>query len=71
MSDDSFSALEATVSDKGLEAAFDQLAERLTAEKKYPQLFEALLMKKRHKLGLPVEGTDSIGDETEQSSHDD
>lgn len=66
MSDDSFSALEAAVNDKGLGAAFDELAQRLAAEKKYPQLFEALLMKKRHELGLPIEGTDSIGDLPEE-----
>ncbi len=66
MSDDPFTALEAAVEQKGLEEAFDELAARLTAERKYPQLFEALLMKKRHQLGLPIEGTDSIADLPEE-----
>ncbi len=66
MSDDSFSSLEETLGESGLEEAFDKLADLLRAEKKYPQLFEALLMKKRHHLGLPLEGTDSINDLPEE-----
>ena len=66
MSDDSFSSLEETLGESGLEAGFDKLAALLRAEKKYPQLFEALLMKKRHEFGLPLEGTDSINDLPEE-----
>jgi hypothetical protein len=57
-----FQTLEEALSSSGPEAAFDRLAEVLRSEKKYPQLFEALLMKKRHQLGLPLLGGDSIRD---------
>ena len=57
-----FSALEEALDKEGPGALFDRLAETFRAEKKYPQLFEALLMKKRHELGLPIQGTDSIRD---------
>jgi tetratricopeptide (TPR) repeat protein len=62
MNEPSFDALEATVQRAGIPALFDQLAEVLRAEKKYPQLFEALLMKKRHELGLPLQGGDTLRD---------
>lgn len=55
-----FSKLAETLESSGIPAALDYLAETLEAEKKFPQLFEALLMKKRHQLGLPIEGSDSI-----------
>ena len=45
--------LEAARSD-GSEAAFESLISNLKAEKKYPLLFEARLMQKRHQLGLPL-----------------
>jgi hypothetical protein len=62
VSDNPFAVLEEAVAAGGPEAAFDKLAEVLQAGKKYPQLFEALLMKKRHALGLPILGTDSLLD---------
>jgi len=62
MSDDPFSALETVIEGEGTEAALDKLAALLTEQKKYPQLFEALLMKKRYALGLPLQGTESISD---------
>jgi hypothetical protein len=61
-----FRLLEETLESGGPEAAFDRLADVLRSEKKYPQLFEALLMKKRHQLGLPLLGGDSIKDLPEQ-----
>jgi hypothetical protein len=57
-----FRLLEEALASGGPEAAFDRLAGVLRSEKKYPQLFEALLMKKRHQLGLPLLGGDSIRD---------
>ena len=66
MSDDPFVLLESTIDQNGAEAAFDKLAGVLREQKKYPQLFEALLMKKRHELGLPLQGTESISDLPEE-----
>ena len=54
-----FTKLAETLESSGVPAALDFLAETLEAEKKFPQLFEALLMKKRHELGLPIEPSDS------------
>lgn len=62
MSEDSFQTLQSTLDTEGPPAAFDKLAEIFRREKKYPQLFEALIMKKRHELGLPLQGTDSFRD---------
>ena len=45
--------LEAARSD-GSEAAFESLILNLKAEKKYPLLFEARLMQKRHQMSLPL-----------------
>jgi hypothetical protein len=47
-----FDDLEQTLTAKGPAAAIDQLCERLRAEKDYTGLFYALLMKKRHELGV-------------------
>jgi tetratricopeptide (TPR) repeat protein len=57
-----FDALAETAASGGADAVFDQLAEVLEKAGKYPQLFEALLMKKRHALGLPLQGPDSLRD---------
>ncbi|HLJ16657.1 MAG TPA: hypothetical protein VKV15_19325 [Bryobacteraceae bacterium] len=54
MSDDVFELVEQTLENDGPDAALDLLAERFLEEKRYPQLFEARLMKKRHQLGLPL-----------------
>jgi len=62
MSEDSFETLQSTLDAKGPPAAFDKLAEIFRREKKYPQLFEALIMKKRYELGLPLQGADSFRD---------
>ena len=47
MSDDAFAQIEQSLAEQGSEACFDLLIEKFRAEDKYPQLFEALLMKKR------------------------
>lgn len=54
MSDDVFSLVEEALRKGGPEAGLDLLADRFLAEKRYPQLFETRLMKKRHELGLPL-----------------
>src|SRR5687767_13322582 len=51
MSESQFEALEGALKSDGARAAFDKLEEVLLTAKKYPQLFEALLMRKRHALG--------------------
>src|SRR2546426_1202773 len=66
MNEPTFDALEGAVQSEGIPALFDQLANILRAEKKYPQLFEALLMKKRHELGLPLQGGDTLRDLPEE-----
>ena len=43
-------------------AAFDLLIERFRAEKAYPLIFEARLMKKRNELGLPLIQTEPFRD---------
>jgi hypothetical protein len=62
MSEDSFETLQSTLQAEGPPAAFDKLADIFRREKKYPQLFEGLIMKKRYELGLPLQGTDSFRD---------
>ena len=54
MNDDAFAQIEQSLAEQGSEACFDLLIEKFRAEDKYPQLFEALLMKKRHELELPL-----------------
>jgi hypothetical protein len=60
MPDDSFDHLEQALASGGAAAGFAFLLRTLRSEKKYSQLFEALLMKKRHELGLPLIPTDSL-----------
>ena len=62
MSATPYEDLAQTLEKDGPRKAFDQLADTLRAQKKYPQLFEALLMRKRHELGLPLLGTDTFRD---------
>ena len=49
-----FASLESSLAAGGPAAALQDLADRLRAEKKYHEMFEALKMKVRHGLGLPV-----------------
>jgi hypothetical protein len=60
MTSASFDDLESSVRRGGIPAMFDSLVEVLRREKRYPQLFDALLMKKRHEVGLPVEGAETV-----------
>jgi hypothetical protein len=57
-----FESIEEALREGGAEAAFEQLARRFIEEKKYPQLFETRLMKKRLELGLPLIQTESPAD---------
>ncbi len=54
MNDDAFAQIEQSLAEHGSGACFDLLIEKFRSEQKYPQLFEALLMKKRHELDLPL-----------------
>ena len=51
---DVFDLVEQARDSGGSEAAFRVVLEKLRSEKKYPLVFEARLMQKRHKLGLPL-----------------
>ncbi len=61
-----FDQLQATLQQGGVDAALDQLANHLRENKKYHELFEALKMKVRHGLGLPLTYSDS-GDELDEA----
>ena len=54
MSKDAFHEIEHILQSGKAEEAFDFLAQRFREEKDYPMLFEALMMRKRHELGLPL-----------------
>jgi len=57
-----FTSLRETIASSSVPLVFERLIDGLRAERKLPQLFEAMLMRKRHELGLPLEGTESIKD---------
>jgi hypothetical protein len=54
MSRDTFDQLESRLSARGAQGVLEELARHLTAERKYHELFDVLLMRSRHALGLPV-----------------
>ena len=54
MSNSRFDELENQLSKQGAGAVFDKLAAELAGEKKFHELFDALLMRSRHGLGLPM-----------------
>lgn len=66
MNESAFTTLAERLDSDGAEAAIDQLIETFENGRQLPQLFEALLIKKRHELGLPLEGTESIRDIPEE-----
>ncbi len=55
-----FEQLSSTLAEEGGEAFFDRLAETLQREEKFHDLFDALLMRTRHRLGLPAVLTTSL-----------
>ena len=60
--DSDFDALAARLKTDGPDGALDLLAERLRAEHKYHELFDALLMRSRQRLGVPIIHTTAIDD---------
>lgn len=62
MSHETFDDLESRMTKQGIDAVFDKLVEQLKADKKYHELFDVLLMRTRHRLGLPVILTMSLDD---------
>ncbi len=51
---DLYAAVEAALSDSGSEGAFDRLTGELEKQGKYQELFEVLVMRSRHELGMPL-----------------
>jgi hypothetical protein len=62
MSEETFDELQKIQTAQGPAAAIDRLIAVLTADKRYHQLFDALLMKKRFELGLPLVRPTSLKD---------
>ena len=54
MTSDTFDELDSQLSTQGVNAVFDALAARLKSAKKFHELFDVLLMRSRHQIGLPV-----------------
>src|SRR5437764_1824230 len=58
-----FDELQQTLTKQGPDAAIDRLCRSLREQKDYANLFYALLLKKRHELGVspvPTEGSDTL-----------
>jgi len=73
MSNPGFDQLERALESGGASAAFDLLAESFRRERKYPLLFETMIMNKRHELGLPLISTGGLEDlepEAQKLLHD-
>ncbi len=60
-----FDRLEQELADTGVAGVLDQLVAQLREKKEYHELFEALKMRVRHGLGLPITYSDS-GDELDE-----
>src|SRR4051794_8175536 len=67
---DTLSSVESSFAAGGASAALDQLAARLREEKKYHELFEALKMKVRHELRLPLLPVESNSDALPEATRD-
>lgn len=65
MSTKAFDELPGQLDQEGVEAVFDRVAAQLADEKKFHELFDVLLMRSRHQLGLPAILTTSL-DELEE-----
>ncbi len=61
-----FDQLEQELQSGGVSAVLDRLVERLREKGRYHELFEALKMRLRHQLGLPILYSD-VGDELDES----
>lgn len=64
--DSEFDQLQEALDQGGVDAALDQLSNYLRENKNFHELFEALKMKVRHRLGLPLTYSDS-GDELDEA----
>lgn len=62
MSEASFDQLQASFSAGGASAMFDELVAQLRNQQRYHELFDALLLQARHRLGLPVIVTAPLDD---------
>jgi len=62
MSEPTFEDIETTYRTQGAAAAIDRLIADLRARKQFHALFDALLMKRRHELGLPLARPTSLDD---------
>ncbi len=62
MSHDTFDALQRQFAEQGADPGFETLVARLTADGKFHDLFDVLLMRSRHRLGLPAVLTTSLDD---------
>ena len=62
MTDDAFAALETALESDGPAAALDRLIDVLRAEKNYHKLFDALLLKQRFEMGVPLASPTSFED---------
>jgi hypothetical protein len=62
MSKTTFDELDSRLSQQGIDPLFEMLCGQLKSEKKFHELFDVLLMRSRHRLGLPVILTMSLDD---------
>jgi hypothetical protein len=60
MAENVFERLESLLSGRNPETVFDFLEKQFREDKKYPHLFETLLMRKRREMGLPLIQTGSL-----------
>ena len=65
-----FDQLNEVLTDRGLSEAVDFLADQMREEKKYYELFEALKMRVRHQMGLPLTYNDSGDNLSEQQQRE-
>ena len=72
MKNDVFLKVEAVLAKKGSKACFNWLVDKFRNEKKYAELFEAMLMKKRYELDLPLLPSGPLNDlpEKQQQAYD-
>lgn len=66
MTEETFEQLETLKETQGPDAAIDKLIETLRAEQNYHKLFDALLLKKRFQMGLPLARPTSFDDVPEE-----
>jgi tetratricopeptide (TPR) repeat protein len=62
MSDQTFKQLDALKQSEGAAAIIDKLIDTLRTEREFHKLFDALLLKKRHQMGLPLTRPTSFDD---------